>query len=207
MRSEGIRRANLGSRGPREAMPLPDKRLHRLPRPGDGTSEERDGSIPLRSCFLLLADQAAAVSLPKRNSLPSTQRRCKTVASLRARATLGRRMPRRLATSSAQRLRVENRPARVSITLAASYRAVRTIASPTLLIPPVLSVSPDWYFFGVSPKCAPTARERWNRAGSSTAEVKVIATSGPTPGTPISRRQVASSRDRKSTRLNSSHVA
>jgi hypothetical protein len=45
------------------------------------------------------------------------------------------------------------------------------MASPTLLMPPVTSVSPDWYFLGVSPKCAPTARERANRAGSSTAEV------------------------------------
>src|SRR3954452_8105695 len=123
-------------------MPLPDKRLHRLPRPGDGTSEERDGSIPLRSCFLLLGDQPAAVSLPKRNSLPSTQRRCRTVASLRASATLAPRMPRRFATSRAQRLRRENLPARASIPLAASSRAVPTIASPTLLTPPVISVSP-----------------------------------------------------------------
>jgi len=29
-----------------------------------------------------------------------------------------------------------------------------------LLIPPVISVSPDWYFFGVSPKWAPTARDQ-----------------------------------------------
>src|SRR5215217_8184230 len=38
-----------------------------------------------------------------------------------------------------------------------SYSAVRTMASPTRLTAPVMSVSPDWYFLGVSPKCAPTA--------------------------------------------------
>src|SRR4051794_41095063 len=35
--------------------------------------------------------------------------------------------------------------------------------SPALLIPPVTSVSPDWYLFGVSPKWAPTLRDRPNR--------------------------------------------
>src|SRR3712207_105247 len=120
--------------------------------------------------------------------------RCKTVASFLARATLARFTRRRLATSSAQRLSVENRVVRLSSTLAASYKAVRTIASPTLLTPPVTSVSPDWYFFGVSPKCAPTALEEVKRAGSSTVAVKVTATSGPTPGTVIRRRHTASSR-------------
>ena len=66
------------------------------------------------------------------------------------------------------------------------------MASPTLLIPPVTSVSPDWYFFGVRPKWAPTARDRRNRAGSSMAEVKVTATKAPTPGIVISRRQTPS---------------
>src|SRR3954452_8868697 len=111
------------------------------------------------------AGHAAAASWPKRNSLPSAQRRCSPVARLRASATLARRMPRRFATSSAQRFRVENLPDRVSITFAASYRAVRTVASPALLIPPVTSVSPDWYRFGVSPKCAPTALAVRNRPG------------------------------------------
>src|SRR5215218_10042678 len=157
----------------RTAGPLSYYRLHRLRRPGDGTSAGRDDQPrPEAARLPILPDHTAATSLPKRNSLPSTQRRCRTVASLRASATLARRMPRRLATSSAQRLRVENLPARVSITFAASYSAVRTIASPALLIPPVTSVSPDWYFFGASPKCAPTARERWNRAGSSIAEAE-----------------------------------
>src|SRR3954449_1231057 len=197
------------AQSPRELRP--HVRPHRFPRPGDGTSGERDDPSPLRTRLPLPSDgHAAAASLPKRNSLPSTQRRWRTVASLRASATLARRAPRRFATSSAHRSRVENLPARVSITFAASspprsrvetlparvsipfaasYKAARTIASPTLLIPPVTSVSPDWYPFGVSPKWAPTSRERRNRAGSSTAEAKVTATSGPTPGrTLISRR-------------------
>src|SRR3954471_17636887 len=199
MRSEGSRRANLGTRGRRRGGATPQSAASPVPRPGDGTSRERDDPSPLRSCLLPLDDHAVAASAPKRNSLPSTQRRCSTQASLRARATLARRMPRRFATSRPQRLRVENLPALVSITFAASYSAVRTIASPALLIPPVTSVSPDWYFFGVSPKCAPTARERRNRAGSSTAELKVTATRAPTPGTVISRRQTASSRTIAST--------
>ena len=72
------------------------------------------------------------------------------------------------ATSSAQRLSAEKRTARVSMMCAPSYSAVRTIASPTRLTAPVMSVSPDWYFLGVRPKCAPTALERANRSGAST---------------------------------------
>jgi len=53
--------------------------------------------------------------------------------------------------------------------------------SPTLLIEPVTSSSPDWYFLGVRPKCGPTSRERLNRPGSSTPLLKVIATIAPTP--------------------------
>jgi hypothetical protein len=71
---------------------------------------------------------------------------------------------------------------------------VRTISSPARVIPPVTSFSPDWYFFGVSPNSAPTAFDLVIRLGSSTADLKVTATSGPTPGTVISFRQTASSR-------------
>src|SRR3954464_4079039 len=103
--------------------------------------------------------------------------RWSTVPILRASATFARFRPRRLATSIAQRLRVEKRVGRLSTTLAASYGAGRTIASPPLLIPPITSVSPDWYRLGVSPKWAPTALEDRNRPGSSTAVLKVIDTS------------------------------
>src|SRR3712207_5784542 len=114
------------------------------------------------------------------------------VSCLRASATFARFRPRRWATATAQRFRPENRLALVSMMWAAANRAVRTIASPTLLIEPVTSVSPDWYLRGVSPKCAPTALEELNRPGSSTADLNVIATRAPTPGTVIRRRQIAS---------------
>ena len=47
-------------------------------------------------------------------------------------------------------------------------RVLGTPASPARLIPPDQSTSPDWYRRGVSPKCAPTSRERVKRPGSST---------------------------------------
>jgi hypothetical protein len=47
------------------------------------------------------------------------------------------------AIRSAHAFNVENRATRLSMTLAASNKAVRTIASPTLLIRPVRSTSPD----------------------------------------------------------------
>ena len=66
------------------------------------------------------------------------------MANLRANATFALRMPRRFATSMAQRLSVLKRVTRYSSALAASCSAVRTEASPTRVIPPVTSVSPDW---------------------------------------------------------------
>ena len=68
---------------------------------------------------------------------------CGTTADSRASATLARRAPRRFATSMAQRLKVENGPTRVGSTFAASYSATRTEASPTRVMPPTTSVSPD----------------------------------------------------------------
>lgn len=50
------------------------------------------------------------------------------------------------------------------------------MASPHFEMRPVRSTSPDWYLRGVKPKCAPTARERANRAGTSTVARKVSAT-------------------------------
>src|SRR3954454_2068767 len=157
MRSEGSRRADPGRVGrprgvaaaPPTASPAPASRRRDLGGAGP------PGPAP-NSCFPLW-DYAAASSLPQRKSAAFAHIRCRTPASLRASATLARFAPRRLATSMAQRLRAETRLVRLSITLAASYSAVRTIASPTLLIPPVTSVSPDWYRLGGSPKCAPTA--------------------------------------------------
>ena len=53
-----------------------------------------------------------------------------------------------------------------------------TIRSPTLLIRPVTSSSPDWYFPGLSPKCGPTSREPLKCVGSSTQLLKVWVESG-----------------------------
>ena len=110
------------------------------PRPGDGTSSEQ--SCLARSepnISLAYAAAAAAGFLPQTNSAPSTQVRCSTVASFSASASFALRMPHRLATSMAQRLSVLNLVARVSSALAASCKAVRTPASPTFVIVPVMS--------------------------------------------------------------------
>src|SRR5829696_9322967 len=47
---------------------------------------------------------------------------------------------------------------------------------------PVTSVSPDWCWRGVRPKCAPTMRDDRKRAGSSMADAKVSATIAPHAG-------------------------
>src|SRR6187200_2843083 len=96
--------------------------------------------------------------------------------------------------SSAQRFKLENRVVRVSITLAASYSAVRTDSSPVRVMLPLKSLSPDWYFLGTSPNSAPTDFDLTIRPGLSIADLNVTATSGPTPGILISRRQISSSR-------------
>jgi hypothetical protein len=90
-------------------------------------SRRRDLGEAVRTCRSALPETqsvsmpyAASASLPQRNSLPSTHIRCSTVPSLRASATFARFMPRRLATSIAQRVSVEKRVGRLSTTLAAS---------------------------------------------------------------------------------------
>jgi len=122
------------------------------------------------------------LSFVQRKVVPSIQIRCSTIPSLRASATRARFRPRRFATSSAQRFKLENRVVRVSITLAASYSAVRTDSSPVRVMPPLTSLSPDWYFLGTSPKSAPIVFDLAIRPGSSIADLNVMATNGPTPG-------------------------
>src|SRR5215472_12261764 len=135
------------------------------PRPCYGTSLSK--SCALR--YLSSPDQpaTAAGALRQRKSVPSTHIRCGTTASLRASATLARLTPRSFATRSAHAFNVENRVTRLSMTLAASNKAVRTIASPTLLIRPVRSTSPDWHLLAVNPKYGPTSLDLRNLAGSS----------------------------------------
>src|SRR3954470_20118430 len=72
--------------------------------------------------------------------------------------TLARFKPRRCASLIAQLLRLDHLADRVSMTWAASNSATRTEASPTRLMQPTLSVSPDWYLRGVlatAPFCRP----------------------------------------------------
>ena len=75
---------------------------------------------------------ALAAALPATNSVPSASIRCKTTASFRASATFALRMPARLATRIAQLFSDEPFTGLVRMTLAASYSAVRTLASPIL---------------------------------------------------------------------------
>src|SRR3954452_13012229 len=91
-------------------------------------------------------------------AVPSLHMRCRMTASLRASATLARFKPRRCASLIAQLLRLDHLADRVSRTWAASNSAPRTEASPTRLMQPSLSVSPDWYLRGVlatAPFCRP----------------------------------------------------
>ena len=92
-------------------------RLHRVRVPATGPRGRRLAAPPVGKPSSLYA---AAPAWLQRNSLPSRHRRCSTVASLRASATLARLRPRRLATASAQRFRLENRVVRLNMTCAAS---------------------------------------------------------------------------------------
>src|SRR5262245_45307820 len=65
-------------------------------------------------------DHVCAALLLQRNVVPSIHIRCRMTASLRATATFARLRPRRLATSSPQRLSAEKRVTRDSKTFAAS---------------------------------------------------------------------------------------
>src|SRR3954469_5914773 len=148
MRSEGSRRADRR----RVVRPggAPTALLPASPVPA---SRRRDlGGAgppgPAPNPFSSLRGYAIAPSSPRRKSVPFAHMRCSTPASLRASATFARFRPRRLATSIAQRLSAETPLTRVSIASAASYTAVGPAAPPTLLFPPVTSVSPDWYRFG-----------------------------------------------------------
>src|SRR5918993_318644 len=135
--------------------------------------------------------QAAAV---QRKSVPSRHMRWSAMPSWGATATIARRIPRRLATATPQAFSGFQRPGPVRRTSAASYRLERIIASPQREIRPTLAVSPDWWRRGMSPWWAPTHLERENRAGLSTQVRKVGATTGPTPGAVIRRRQTGSAR-------------
>jgi len=50
-------------------------------------------------------------------------------------------------------------------TPAPDQRALRTMASPALVMEPVTSMLPDWYFRGVRPRCAPNRFDEVKRCG------------------------------------------
>jgi hypothetical protein len=78
------------------------------------------------------------------NGNPSASMRCMMTASLRASATLALRMPARFAIRIAQLLSaVQFLTGLVSMMCEAWYSASRTDASPTLVMRPLTSVSPD----------------------------------------------------------------
>src|SRR4051795_8641772 len=131
--------------GPSKARGSPRRSAAALPPASPvPASRRRDlgGAGATRPELCLLLRSYATDSPPQRNAAAVAHMRCSTPASLRASATFARFAPRRLATSSAHRLRAETRLVGVSIALAASYSAVRPVAPPPLLTPPVTSVSP-----------------------------------------------------------------
>lgn len=124
---------------------------------------------------------AGWASFVQRNSVPSTHIRCMTTAIRRATATTARFIPRCRAIFMPQAFSQHHLLVRVSMAWAASNSTVRIMASPHFEMPPIRSISPDWFLRGVSPKMAPTVLEFVNRAGTSTVALKVSATTGPQP--------------------------
>src|SRR5262249_60917587 len=86
---------------------------------------------------------AAAFFVDQLNSVPSTHIRCRMTASLRATATLALRSPLRLASLTPHAFSVDHFGTRVSSTLAASNRYMRSMASPHFEIRPDQSTSPE----------------------------------------------------------------
>jgi len=114
-----------------------------------GTSFHRRAELefpPIVLSGVILHGSHAAVgtcSLVHRNSVPSTQMRCRITANRRARATIAFFIPRRLAICIAQALSQDHLLVRVSMTWAASYSIFRIISSPQRDILPLQSISPD----------------------------------------------------------------
>jgi hypothetical protein len=133
MRSEKEAVGQSKTRGLPERAPTALLPASLPPASGDGTSDEHHrpcrparNSVSLTRCGVPQPRSppqryaAAVVSLPQRNSVPSSHMRCRMQASLRASATFARLRPRRWATSRAQRLSPEKRTGRLSTALAAS---------------------------------------------------------------------------------------
>jgi hypothetical protein len=99
-----------------------DSRTHLIHRPARDTIPPLGGVRVLLLSYLTLltGSHAAATSLVQRNSVPSTQIRCRITASRRASATIALFIPRRLAICIAQALSQDHFAERNSMTWAAS---------------------------------------------------------------------------------------
>jgi len=84
-----------------------------------------------------------AAALAQRKSSSSIHMRWRVTAILRARATFARRDPWRLAIRTAHAFMADHLVGGRRTTFAASNSAVRASPSPTLLIRPMRSISPD----------------------------------------------------------------
>src|SRR3954470_21160728 len=141
MPSEGSRRADLILRGRRRgdatpgssASPVPASRRPDLAGAGRSEPAPNSPSSPVRRSRRRLLAEAELAPVD-----PETVQDGRQLARQR-----DRRPPHAPALRDLQRPALEGRnvPALVSMTFAASYKAVRTIASPALLMPPVTSVS------------------------------------------------------------------
>ena len=153
VRSTGIARSTTGSR-----LTRTHRLAAQLPAP-------RPGAILPSDLTMRYATSGRGA---QRNGSPDRQTLCRITDSLRAKATRALPEPARRSIASAQSFSGSDRFTRWRITTAASYMSVRARPSPHLEMCPLRSVSPDWYRRGVRPRCAPTARDRVNRLGSST---------------------------------------
>lgn len=122
-------------------------------------------------------------------------------ASRLASATIAFCLPARLEIFIAQAFNHDHFFTSVSRVCAASYNNERIIASPQQDIRPIRLLSPDSLSFGVNPRIGPTALEFLNRCGVSIVLTKARETTGPTPGTVISSRQISSWQVKSSTFL------
>ena len=97
-----------------------DIRTHLIHRPARDIVPPLGGARVFLLSGLILRVHAAAASLVQRNSVPSTQMRCRTTANRRASATIAFFNPRRLAICIAHALSQDHFTERTSMTCAAS---------------------------------------------------------------------------------------
>jgi hypothetical protein len=120
------------------------KALRRARKSGDVRSYELAGPTPCVGRFVpMVGARRYAAALAQRKSSSSIHMRWRVTAILRARATFARRDPWRLAIRTAHAFMADHLVDGRRTTFAASNSAVRASPSPTLLIRPMRSISPD----------------------------------------------------------------